>query len=98
MAYVYSMSYYPKHNFNRKEWIINKEKRYEFSENVIESKMLIGKTKKEVRQILGFEDSDATFDNWTYGLGNKPGLGNIDPSLLSVEFKNGKVYNVSQYK
>jgi hypothetical protein len=59
--------------------------------------MLIGKTKEEVRQILGDEENKDESDNWIYELGFKPGFANIDPDILEIEFKNGKVEKVEQH-
>src|SRR4030095_168385 len=59
MLWLFSMSYYPTHDFDKEKWSANKEKRYELSGDNIESKMLIGKTKSEVRQILGDEGNTA---------------------------------------
>ena len=37
-------------------------------------------------------------DDWYYDLGFKPGLFNIDPDVLEVEFKFGKVVRVGQHE
>ena len=61
--------------------------------------MLIGKSKLEVRQILGDEgDNKDSFSVWTFGLGIRPALFNIDDSYLQVEFDSNKVVNVEQHK
>jgi glucan phosphoethanolaminetransferase (alkaline phosphatase superfamily) len=57
MLWVFSISYYPSNEFDRQKWLTNKEKRYELSEEIINSKMLIGKTKAEVKQFLGDEEN-----------------------------------------
>lgn len=89
--------YYPEHNFSKEEWQIDKEKRYEFSENIINSKMLIGKSKEEVKQILGDEGNSNTSDNWSYYIGHIPEVGNIDPNSLCITFKDKKVAKVIQH-
>ena len=53
---------------------------YELSNDIIESKMLIGKSKSQVRQILGDEDNNDSLNVWTFGLGVRPELFNIDDS------------------
>ncbi len=92
------MSYYPTHDFDKEKWFTDEEKRYEMSDNIIESNMLIGKTKTEIQQILGDGDNSDQSDGWYYYLGYRPGFANIDPDVLYIEFKNGKVIKVEQHK
>jgi hypothetical protein len=94
--WLYSMNYYPTNDFDREKWFANEEKRYELSEDLIESKMLIGKTKLQVRKLLGDEGNFDESDNWNYYLGLKPGLFSIDPDMFEIIFKNGKVILVRQ--
>jgi hypothetical protein len=98
MLWIFSISYYPSNDFDRQKWLNDKEKRYELSENIIESKLLIGKTKMEVKQILGDEENGDNSDLWNYYLGFKPQLFGIDPDVLDIEFKNGKVIRVGQHE
>ncbi len=92
------MSYYPTHDFDKEKWFTDEEERYEMSDNIIESNMLIGKTKTEIQQILGDGDNSDQSDGWYYYLGYRPGFANIDPDVLYIEFKNGKVLKVEQHK
>ena len=98
LAFVFSASYYPTHDFNKQKWVSDSEKRYELSENLIESKILIGKTKKEVTEILGEPDGSKQENYWSYYLGFKPSIGGIDPDYLDIEFKNDKVITVGQHE
>ena len=98
MFWIFSKSYYPSKDFDRQKWISDKEKRYELSEEIIESEMLIGKTKAEVKQILGDEENTDDSDLWNYYLGFKPQLFGIDPDVLVIEFKNGIVIKVGQHE
>jgi len=98
MLWIFSMSYHPTHDFDKEKWFADKETRYELSEDIIDSKMLIGKTKTEVRQILGNENNLDQNDNWSYYLGFRPGFANIDPDVLDIEFKDGKVIRVGQHE
>lgn len=91
MAVVVSISYYPRHKFDQTGWLSGKDRRYEYTENIINSHMLIGKTKSEVLKILGDDGNSQQSDLWYYGLGNKPGIFNTDPSLLEITFGNGEV-------
>lgn len=98
ILWFFSMSYHPNYDFDKEKWLANKEKRYEFSQDIIDSKMLIGKTKSEVLQILGDKIDNEQNDNWSYDLGFKPGFANIDPDVLDIEFKKGKVVDVVQHE
>ena len=98
ILWIFIISYYPSYDFNKKEWLADKETRYELSEDIIESQILIGKTKQQVREILGNDENKEEDNYWQYYLGFKPTLFAIDPDILRVEFKNGKVINVQQIK
>jgi hypothetical protein len=98
LIFVFSSLYYPSHDFNKQKWISDTEKRYELSEDIIESKILIGKTKSQVEEMLGKSDGWTEEDIWCYYLGYKPSLFGIDPDYLKIEFKNNKVVKVSQYE
>lgn len=91
------ITYYPSKDFNQQQWMINKEKRYELSQNIIDSKILIGKSKGEIKQMLGDEGNLENSDYWGYDLGFRPQLFGIDPDILNIEFKNEKVIAVSQH-
>jgi predicted histidine transporter YuiF (NhaC family) len=92
-------SYYKSRDFGKQQWVIDKDKRYELSDKLITSKILIGKSKAEIRQLLGDEtDNQDTLNVWSFELGFKPDIGNIDPSYLHIEFKNDKVVTVGQTK
>ena len=90
------ITYYPHRTFSRERWLADEEKRYELSDNIIKSKMLIGKTKADVKAILG-DGGLSESSSWTYELGYRPQLFNIDPDYLIVKFKNGVVINVYQH-
>jgi hypothetical protein len=97
MLWFFSMSYHPTHDFDKEKWFADKETRYEISEDIIDSKMLIGKSKSDVRKLLGDEGNIDTSDYWNYYLGFRPGFANIDPDVLDIEFKDGKVIRVGQH-
>lgn len=98
LVIFFSISYYPSHDFDRQKWFTNKEKRYELSKDLIKSKTLLGKSKAEIKQLLGDDaDNKDKFDTWDFELGYRPELFNIDPDYLQIEFKNDKVINVEQH-
>ena len=88
--------HYPKLDFNRQKWIDNKDERYEFAEDIINSKMLIGKTKTDVEKLLGNDHFKEDDNDWFYDLGFTPG--SIDPDSIEIEFKNGKVESVLRHE
>ena len=96
LVIVFALSYYPSKTFNRKAWVENKNERYTMSANIIESKLLIGKTKYEVNVLLEKALEDFSDNEWTYDLGHVPGLFNMDIDVLSVRFKDNKVIAVKQ--
>lgn len=98
MLWFFGMSYHPTSEFNKEKWFADKEQRYEMSEDIIKTKVLLGKTKSEIRQILGDEGNTDESDYWSYYLGFRPGFANIDPDVLDIEFKNGKVIEVRQHE
>ena len=98
MIWIFSVSYYPTNDFDKSEWNSNIEERYKMSEDIIDSKMLIGKTQEEVTQTLGPDFSFKNENRITYELGFVPGLFNIDPDYLEIKLENGKVISVHQYE
>jgi len=98
MIWIFSISYYPKTDFNKQKWIENKEERYKMSNDIIKSEILIGKTKKEVIELLGDDFYSYDENHIAYDLGFVPGLFNIDPDVLDFYFENGKVIKLGQHE
>lgn len=98
MLLIFSITFYIPRHFDQETWIQNKETRYKLSEDIIESNVLIGKTKLEVRQLLGDENNTDNSYVWHYNLGLRPGIANIDPDVLEIEFKDDIVIKVTQYE
>ena len=95
---LFVCAYYPKEAFNRLEWINNPQERYEMSENIIESNMLIGKPKDEVIKLLGRNYFTYNEAHIAYELGMPPGLFRLDPDVLDIHFENNKVVKVGQHE
>lgn len=95
ILFIYSMFHYQEKDFSSTRWHSDVENRFELSKKLIDSNLLIGKTKKQVEQILA-KIEHFKVDEWVYELGFVPCPGNIDPDILVVIFKNGKVIKVSQ--
>jgi hypothetical protein len=95
--WIFSISYYPKLDFNQQIWNSSIEDRYKMSKDIIESKILIGKTKEEVVTVLGNKYVFNNEGSLSYELGFVPGLLNIDPSFLIIEFESGIVKKAYQH-
>lgn len=97
-AFIIMISFYPENEFNQNEWSSNVDVRYEMSNDIIESRLLIGKTKDQVIELLGNDFSTKHESRISYSLGHVPGLFNIDPDYLEIKFENGVAMSVRQYE
>ncbi len=91
---------YGRVKFDKAIWISDAENRYLMANDLIDSGMLIGKTKFEVKEILG-EGTERNWDNkdlLEYYLGVIPCPFAMDPYILSVEFKDQRVVEVVQFE
>ena len=93
-----SSAYYPAYEFSKFQWETHTETRYTMSQDIIESKMLIGKSKAEVVDVLGPDFYVYNDNHIAYNLGFLPGLFNIDPDVLDIYFENKKVVKVGQHE
>lgn len=84
-------SYYPERDFDKEKWRTDIEKRYEMTDDLVDNEKLIGKSKKEIKELLGQEEVSMDSSRWTYYIGYKPGVLGIDPDILEIEFKDDKV-------
>ena len=98
MIWIFSISYYPSSDFDQNDWNSNVQERYKMSSDIINSKLLIGKTREEVIQILGNDFSSDDETELIYELGFVPSLFNIDPDYLEINLENGIVKGVHQYE
>lgn len=88
--------YHPNSKFDHEEWIENVQDRHEMRKDIIESEILIGKTKTETIEILGkpitdIKMKDDTLKQWTYHLGSEGHGFGWKFHQLKLIFKNGKV-------
>ncbi|MCU4154884.1 hypothetical protein J1N10_02785 [Carboxylicivirga sp. A043] len=96
VAIIVSISYYPDNTFSRQKWMENKEERYKLSSDIIDSEILIGKTEKEVVQLLGDDYYQIKGNEIYYDLGFVPGLFSVGPDVLEIVFEKGQVVRVEQ--
>ncbi|MEX6627536.1 hypothetical protein [Tenacibaculum salmonis] len=91
--------YHPELKFNSIQWTENKNDRHHMRKDLIESELLIGKTKNEVVRILGKPENNFkvyldTLKNWNYSMGSQGhGMG-WKFHYLDLYFKNGKIDSI----
>ncbi len=95
LIFLFTSEYYPNRHFDQKVWKTDSDRRYEYSHDLVDSKILMGKTKKQVIQVLG--DRDTSNNEIYYYIGYRPEIGGIDPSSIIIDFKNGKVDSVFEH-
>ncbi len=89
-----SMEYYPNRKFDKKAWDEQPDKRYEYTEKLIEREMLIGKDSTELYKMLG----KPTFiynDTVEYNIGQIPKFMSFDQNYLQVIFRSDTVNKAS---
>ncbi|WP_242086442.1 hypothetical protein [Aestuariivivens sediminis] len=99
-------SYHHEKYFNSGAWEAKPFLRYEMSAHLMASKILYGKPKDNVEELLGtcdwysWDDSLKinSPDKWNYNLGVKPGAFNTNYEYLEIQFKNDRVVHMKQYQ
>ena len=93
MIWIFCITYHPTEKFSKERWNTNIEERYTMSKDIIESKILIGKTKNEVIDFLGNDFYEYNEDHISYNLGFA--TTSIGLSVLDIFFENGRVTKVN---
>jgi hypothetical protein len=99
-------SYHHHKHFDSEAWKRKPALRYEMSTEVVNRNLLLGKTKEEVKQVLGNSEWYSWDDSvkakspemWNYNLGFKPGAFNMTQECLELVFDDNKVKKISQYQ
>ncbi len=99
-------SYHHQKHFDSEIWKSKPALRYEMSKEMVEKKLFIGKTKSEVKVLLGTCEWYGWNDNikanspdkWNYNMGYKPGAFNLKQECLEIVFKNDKANSARQYQ
>jgi|SRR6185437_859523 len=97
LIWIAIIEYYPNRDFDKKMWQTNKDERYEYTHDLINSKILLGKTESQVLKLLGNDADTSQTSELQYNIGFRPELLGIDPSYLIIDFKNGKVNAVIEH-
>lgn len=104
MLNIFSNYHHQKH-FNSESWIENPSLRYEMEDAMLNTQMLIGKSKAEVLVLLGTQEwlnwSDTLKNHdtnkWNYALGTEPGAFNTMKSCIEITFEADKVSAIKPY-
>ncbi|WP_434036432.1 hypothetical protein [Formosa sp. 4Alg 33] len=99
-------TYHHEKQFKAEVWKEKPAYRFEMANDLEQSDLLLGKSKSEIKAILGkpgwFSWNDATKTNdsnyWNYNLGLKPGAFNTKQECLEITFEGGKVRLLEHYQ
>ena len=83
--------------FDQVQWRISPLTRYKMANDIIESKMLLGKTKTEITSLLGNNTQTSTLvgkEHLVYSLGKAPSFFETKDEALIVVFENSKVIKI----
>lgn len=97
-TWILLSTYYPERDFDKEAWANNREKRYEYADDLVDNHKLIGLSKKDVIEMLGEPESenDSTIK---YYIGYSPRhIISIDPDYLEISFKGGKAWKTIIYQ
>ena len=105
MINIFSNYHHQKY-FSSEIWTEKPALRYEISDDMMATELLIGKTKTEVNSLLGtyewlsWDDTKKDHNNnkWNYGLGIEPGAFNTEKECIEIVFKNDKVVTINPFK
>ncbi|WP_369998421.1 hypothetical protein [Winogradskyella sp.] len=83
--------------FDKEQWRSNPQQRYKMADDLIESQLLIGKTKEEVISILGYSSNtiESSQEILTYSLGKQPSFFETKKEYLLIIFIDGRVKEVT---
>lgn len=105
MINIFSNYHHQKY-YSSELWKEKPALRYELSDDMIASEILIDMTKNDIEGQLGTHEwlswDDAKKDHdqnrWNYSLGIEPGAFNTEKECLEIIFKNNKVVDITSYK
>ncbi len=96
IAFFSYLFYEPQYDFEKERWLSDKNSRFEMRDNLIKSRILNGKTKSEIVELIGKSEGDDSTDIWTYNLGMSGAGFGWQFNSLQLTFKNGKVADVKK--
>lgn len=100
LLFAFFYEYHPDRKFNTESWTNNIQERHQMRDDILESKILLDKSKDEIAQIIGLPNNKTmvaqdTLSKWRYSLGGRGwGLG-LKFYQLNIDFDNGKSSKVA---
>lgn len=97
--FIYYITREPSSDFDQSKWLTDREGRFAMGDDIVKSKILLGKDTNQVKQLLGQPTwQDSLNVSWTYDMGNGGGgLGFLFHNL-SVQFDKAKVVKVDHIR
>lgn len=97
--FIYYITREPSSDFDKSKWLTDREGRFAMGDEIVKSKILLGKDTNQVKQLLGQPTwQDSLNVTWTYDMGNGGGgLGFLFHNL-SVQFDKAKVVKVDHIR
>jgi len=104
MLNIFSDYHHQKY-FSSELWQEKPALRYELSDDMLSSELLIDKTKSDIKTLLGTYEwlswNDIKKENdpnkWNYSLGIEPGAFNTKKECIEISFENDKVTEVKPF-
>jgi preprotein translocase subunit YajC len=94
---IFSYLFYePQYDFKKERWFADKNARFEMRDDLVNSRILIGKSKSEIIDLIGKSDSNDSTENWTYDLGMSGAGFGWQFNYLKLTFENDKVSDVKK--
>ena len=88
--------YEPQFDFEKERWFTDKNSRFEMSDDLVNSRILNGKTKSEIIELIGESENDNSTDIWIYDLGTSSAGFGWQFNSLRLTFKDGIVSDVKK--
>jgi|SRR5579875_3602947 len=99
ILFLFVLPYGSSKSFDKKQWQADEHKRYQMADDLVKSKILIGKDAQTVKQLLGEATwKDKPSEEWTYDMGMGHGGLGFEFHNLIVKFNRGRVTAVSHEK
>ena len=96
IAFFSYLFYEPQFDFEKERWFTDKNSRFEMSDDLVNSRILNGKTKSEIIELIGESENDNSTDIWIYDLGTSSAGFGWQFNSLRLTFKDGIVSDVKK--
>jgi len=96
IAFFSYLFYEPQYDFDREKWLADKQTRFEMRDDIVDSELLIGRSKSEIIDFIGNPEFGDSTKIWTYDLGTSGAGFGWQFNSLELTFKNDKVKEVKK--